>query len=307
MILFILISYSLEASIEKPDIKRSQHPETCPYLWVYWEMLNGTTTMPAYISLCRKTLLKHCNTSFNIVELNEKNIHHYLPELKSIEIELNLDRLSIAQKVDLYRVLLLHKYGGIYIDSDMIVMKNLQEITNRLRDYDYVGFGQYNHAKLSYNSYGAPQNWIMASRKKGILITKLLENMINILKVTNRQNTEMVQPLITPTKSQMLLYHSLGKYLIKSTLQSFSRVNYHYYHYSADYDGTRDVLGEIVSMNRIFSPEKINYKDPKKFLVVALYNYYISRMPGRKNMSEQELLNEDTNFSTLVKQSLGLK
>ena len=44
-----------------------------------------------------------------------------------------LDRLIIQQKVDYYRVLLLNKYGGLYLDADTIVMKNPIEIVNKLK------------------------------------------------------------------------------------------------------------------------------------------------------------------------------
>ncbi len=285
--------------------------ETKPCLWVYWQNINGATTMPAHIALCRKTLHKHCDKSFNIMELDEKTIYNYLPELKKLELEFNLDRLQIAQKVDFYRAFLLQKHGGLYLDSDMIVMKDLKEVTDKLIDYDYVGFGQYNQNRITYNSYGAPQNWAMASRKEGILVTSLLENMLQTLRSTNNLDDKeyklKLSEIGAPTQEKNALYHAMGKCLLQATLKPLLEKGYSYYHYSTDIDGTRDIYGKYVTMADLFSAKRINYKDPKNFLVVTLYNYYISRTPTRKNMSEQELLNENTNFARFMKQSLELE
>ena len=38
-----------------------------------------------------------------------------------------------AQKVDFYRILLMYKYGGIYIDVDILVLKNLDSIIQNIK------------------------------------------------------------------------------------------------------------------------------------------------------------------------------
>ncbi len=285
--------------------------ETKPYLWVYWENLN-TTKMPAHISLCRKTLLKHCNTSFNIIQLDEKTIYTYLPELKQIEASLNLNRLKIAQKVDFYRILLLYKYGGLYIDADIIVMRDLKEITEKLRHYDYIGFGEFNIDQGSYNSYGAPQNWVMASRKKGILITNLLKNIIQILLQIEQLNNQQLNLFMlynsTILKPQRGFdWHALGKDLIQKTLIPLIQRGYRYYHYANDVDGTRDIFGNFVTTARIFSNHKIKFKDINKLLFIFTSNETINlTIKEYLTMSEEQQLKEKTNFSLFIKKSLEL-
>lgn len=296
----LFLRFILLCIITAPLSSIPSQQNTKPYLWVYWEHLNGSTTMPGYIALCRKTLHHHNAKSFNIVELDNTSVHHYLPELKALEAQYNLSSLCVAQRVDLYRVMLLHKYGGLYLDSDMIVMRNLSDITDKLKKYDYVGFGQYYYKGVSYNSYGAPQNWAMASRKKGILITQLLEDMLKIVKClkTNHQSK---------TSSEVLKYHALGKTLLQSTLKKLLLQGYSYYHYTDEYDGTRDANKKSISMDRIFSQDFIVYKHPEKLLFVTLYNWYISKMQDLKIISEDALLQQDSNFSRLIKQSLGVE
>ncbi len=273
--------------------------------------------MPAYISLCRKTLLKNCSNSFNIVELDEKNIYIYLPELKQIEIPLNLNQLKIAQKVDYYRILLLYKYGGLYIDSDMIIINDLKKITEKLRMYDYIGFGEYFYPKHNLATqgftYGAPQNWAMASRKKGILVTHLLKRATEILLATKGRSPQQLEyfiRLLSPLENHLELpWHSLGKYLIRSTLKTILEKGYHYYHYGNDIDGTRDIFGKLIDTKIIFSNKEIKFKDKNKLLFVFISNLTINTKQNKLQyvleMTEEQLLNANTNFALLIKQSLG--
>lgn len=290
--------------------KKNEHEnltsKTKPYLWVYWENI-GNDTMPAYISLCRKTVRKHCQNSFNLIELNEKNIYNYIPELKEVESKIYFNRLPIAQKVDYYRLLLLHKYGGIYIDADTIVMRDLKEIADKLYDYDYVGFGEYFLDRGKYNSYGAPQNWVMASRKNGIFITQLLKDMTAIFMSTKELTLPQINKEFKADDEDIFLWHTLGKCFLRSTLEPLLKTGYHYYHYTSDIDGTRDASGRFITTQNIFSNETVTYKNIDELLFIAMSNWHISRMPNHKVMTEQEFLDQDTNFAALIKHSLGLK
>lgn len=278
-----------------------------PFLWVYWENVYNAK-MPAHISLCRKTIIKHCAPSFKIVELDEKNIYTFLPELKELERELNFSRLKTAQKVDFYRIMLLYKYGGIYLDSDIIVMKDLKEVADKLTRYDFVGFGEYNINIPMHNSYGAPQNWVMASRKNGILITELLKKVTNLLmrkkKLTDKQFELLLRTRFKQRRN--FNWHDLGKDLIHTTLKPLLGKGYRYYHYPSDVDGTRDKYGRFITTQRKFESQPIPFKDIDQLLFVFISNQYIrTRMPQRYNMTEAELLAEPTNFARLVKKSLS--
>ena len=66
-------------------------------------------------------------------------------------------------------VLLLDKYGGIWIDADIIVLKCLCPYYKHLQNVDYVGFGcGFNKQKCKepMNGYRRPLNWLMMSRPK---------------------------------------------------------------------------------------------------------------------------------------------
>lgn len=254
-----------------------------PKLWVYWE-----GKMPAYIKLCLDTVKKHCSKSFDIAFLNNNNIYDYLPELKKSKIDLS--KLSIAHKVDYYRILLLKKYGGLYIDADTIVMKDPIEIIKKLEQYDFVGFGC-TAEKCNYG-YGYPSNGIMASVKNGKLITNILKNIENKLSDVKNKNKKWG-------------YFDLGKYIVWDEIKKLEKNdNYKYYHYDNDHDGTRDADGKWINTPILFSNQFINYKNPDKQLFIVMYN---SGMDNYKNMTEKELLTFDMNISKFFKKSLGLK
>ena len=253
---------------------------TKPKLWVYWED-KPETKMPAYIKLCLKSMEKHCKNSFDVIKLDEKSIYDYLPELHHTKY--NLSNLLIAQKVDYYRVLLLAKYGGLYLDADVLVLKDPIEIIDKLKEYDYVGFGC--TGEICNYGYGKPSNAIMASRKNGKLIQKVKLNIETKLK-----------------NNKVFDYFDLGKLVIWEELDKLiEKENYKYYHYSNDFDGTRDINGQWVNTPILFSSEELIYKTPSEMLFVVMYN---SGMDDIKKLSENDLLKSNLNISKFFKQSL---
>ena len=253
-----------------------------PYLWQYWDNIDGKET-PSYISLSLKTVDKHCSKSFEIIRLNKDNIFKYIPELEKYKEK--MDKLIIAHKVDIYRILLLHKYGGIYMDSDIICLKDPIEIIYKLSEFDFVGFGC-TGMKCS-SGYGTPSNWVLASRPNGILMGQVLKHLLNKL----------------DTKKEFT-YHDLGKLVIWEELKILMKEkDYKYFHYPNKVDGTRDVNGRWIDTNIVFSNEKINYEDEANMMFYVFYN---SEMPKElKTISEKELLEKDWNYTKFMKRALN--
>jgi len=272
-IIYKNIAYSIENYTENAMINNIN---TKPNLFVYWENIDGAQ-MPDYIQKCRLTLHKHCNKSFNIIELNEKNIKEYLPTLPILP-----PNLLIQQKVDYYRIMILAKYGGLYIDSDVIIMRDPIEIINKLNEYDFVGFGCTGDTCL--NGYMKPSNAIMASRKDGILITKILDKLNE--KLTNKKIFD---------------YFDLGKFVIWEVLDEFKNINYKYkyFHYDNSFDGTRDKYGKWVFNDRLFSNKQIDYLHWNMFFIMV----YNSEMKDLKYKKFDDLKN--TNFYNFINKSLN--
>lgn len=259
------------------------HNNGKPFIWLYWDNINGNAT-PGFIELCRETVYKNCSTNFNIVLLNKDNIIDWLPDIKNYMQY--IDKLIIAHKVDIYRIMLLYKYGGIYLDSDIIVMRDLSDIIEQLKKYDFVGFGC--TGMICKYGYSKPSNWFLASRPHTKLMGTILDK--QIAKLTSGNKIE---------------YHDIGKILIWDSLnEMINKENYEYYHYSNIYDGTRDIEGHWITSDIVFSNTPIKYDNDNEFIFYVFYN---SEMDSNiKKMSKEQLLAKDWNFTKYLKRGLKL-
>jgi len=266
-----------------------------PYLWQYWE-----GSLPDYIKICMDTVDKHCSNNFRIIRLNPQNIKDYLPELK--EYEKNINTLIIPQKVDIYRIMLLYKYGGMYMDADVIVLRNPIEIMDKLREYDFVGFGC--TGKNCKIGYFEPSNWLLVSRPNTVLMRNILNNLINKIKKINSISTKIINKIKKIINKTDDSYHDLGKHIIWNELYKLKKYNYSYYHYPNTIDGTRDKNGKWVDSKRIFSNQPIEYDDENNMMFLIIYNSGVE--DNIKTMSREEILNKDCNYSKFIKKSLDI-
>lgn len=240
------------------NIESKNISKTPRIIWVYWENINRDS-YPTFIKLCLETMGKHLKPKYNFILLNAQSIHTYLPDLRE-----DFDNLKVAQKVDYYRIELLYRYGGIWIDADIIVLKDFDIIFEKLDSgYDYVGFGCTGY-ECSYG-YFRPSNWVMASRPGSILMKKCLEKLNKKLDMRNK------------TQEQTdLTYHDYGKIIIWESLDELKPLGYNYYHFGSEYDGTRDKNKNWIHVNNFFNSKQTEFLDESKLLFIVLYNSEIS-------------------------------
>lgn len=254
-------------------------------IWIYWDNID-CNQKPGIIQLCHQSVNKHCNKIFNIHLLDSSNINSLLPELD--EYKINLSGLKICHKVDIYRLFLLYKYGGIYIDSDILVMKNLDIIQNKLKYFDFVGFGCSFKNSKNYG-YSKPSNWLMASQIRGVLMKNCISEIIT-------------RKTLIPSD-----YHDIGKKLIWDQLSNLIHNHqYCYYHFNHYYDGTWDLYNNWVTSKMTYSNKPIKYhtKTTNNMLVFAPI-YFNSLTVNQKKMTYDQLLNSNTNIGWYSKKSLS--
>jgi hypothetical protein len=109
-----------------------------PYIWTLFD---------------NKSVKQHCSKSFDIIILNKTNITKWLPELDDYNYKIDDSIIPI---------MLLYKYGGIYIQPNVIVKKDLLIIFSKLKKYDFV--------KLD--------NLLLASRPNTILLGTVLQKQL---------------------------------------------------------------------------------------------------------------------------------
>jgi hypothetical protein len=269
---------------------------------MYWETLPGKKK-PGYIDLCINSIKFNCGKCFDIRILDNKNIYEYLPELKNI----NLNTLNLPQKVDYYRYCLLEKYGGVWLDADILVLKCICPFYNKLKNSDYVGFGcghDMSICKKTMNGYSKPLNWFMISKKN-----------TNFIKCVKRRAEEKIQKSIDENKP--LPYHDIGKVILndcykelnnndcykelnnnenKNNNNNSNDNSFKYEHISSKCQEF-DTLGN--KLNNIMID--FNWKDCEdERIFFPLYNTAPGYPNWFKNLSQDELKNKDTYLKPLI-------
>ena len=257
-------------------------------IWMYWENLPGNKKSP-YLDLCYKTVKKNCSNNFKIHLLDEKSVYDYIPDLRK---DLN-SKLSIQQKVDYIRYILLYKYGGIWVDADTIVIKNLKPIIEKLNHYDFVGFGcHFNNKEQCLNSGKPyPANWVMGSRKNGKLM-KLCIDKCNLY--------------INSSNNLKKSYHILGRETLWSEISYLLKNDkeWNYYHYNSKCI-ERDSNNKKLYNSRAISDEDIDKQCEDKFLFMPIYNTAPGFPEWFKNMDESKLLKSNMLISKIFRKSLN--
>jgi hypothetical protein len=127
-------------------------------IWTYWEDQPGVST-PPYILLCREILQYQCKKC-QIQLVTPINVHHFLPDLDPriwlISLE-NPKQNPIAIRCDFIRAFLLERFGGLYVDSDCIALKDYSEVFSAIGDYEFFAMrrtsAQSNHISIGF--YGS--------------------------------------------------------------------------------------------------------------------------------------------------------
>ncbi len=87
-------------------------------LWLYWDGEITSITVRCCIERIRKI---HPNFVINI--LNNESLYNFLPDFPKIEAD-----IPIANITDLVRLMLLYRYGGIWIDASIVFDKSIDSI-----------------------------------------------------------------------------------------------------------------------------------------------------------------------------------
>jgi mannosyltransferase OCH1-like enzyme len=104
-------------------------------VFTFWEPRNKIIP---YLELCRKTWEKNLQ-DHTIIVLDYSNINNYLPR-GTYDIAL-LRQLSLPMQKDAISVAVLKEYGGVFMDIDTLVVRDIFPIVCRLENTEVVMFG----------------------------------------------------------------------------------------------------------------------------------------------------------------------
>ena len=145
-----------------------------PKIFLYWDHKPGATEAPAYISLCWETIAKHCGEDFDIHMVTTENVKQFLPNIPDTFFQI----AQINNKSNYLRYMLLREYGGIWLDSDLILFQSLKPLYEFIQD----NINLVATASPTLN-YGEPECGFLLSTQRGEVISKavlVIEHALNL-------------------------------------------------------------------------------------------------------------------------------
>lgn len=240
-------------------------------IWMYWEDRKGTHR-PAYLDLCLETVAKH-SPSYEIVVLDEESVLEYLPDLREDIFRTK----EIAHRADYIRAKVVHRYGGMWLDSDIILLKEI-DIEDALRRYDFVGCG---------DAYRRPSIWFFAANEGNPVIGEWVNRMDALLDRRRRG-------LLSRFRGYRFSWAELGYDILWPLM-----ADYDYYHFEfarfapVRWDEWEKFLRTDIGIGRIVSDDT---------MAVMLYNKFM--FEPLRGMDRGELMSSDTLLSNLFRLSL---
>lgn len=100
-------------------------------IWQYWETKG---VKPPFVDPLHEIAKK--NSGAEVVLVTPESIHDYLPDIPEEIFQIE----ELAHKADMIRALLIYHHGGMWLDSDAIVLSDLNWLFELLEEYEFVGF-----------------------------------------------------------------------------------------------------------------------------------------------------------------------
>ena len=249
----------------------SSVPDFPKRIWMYWENRPGAKK-PAYLQLCHKTIARH-QGEFELMLLDETTVNDYINVPKKVWM---LD--EIAHRADFIRFQLLEKFGGVWLDADVILIQDISaSVVPYIRDYDFVGYGR---------ERGKPSINFMACRRDCELIKRHSQQMVEVLA---QKKTGIFR------KKLKLVWTEIGH----DILWELAR-DYPYYHHDL-----RKVAPIFWKDWELFLRTDLEVGDYIKddTLMVMLYNDFMFK--HLKATGEKELLEGQTLLSKILRHALN--
>jgi len=116
---------------------------------------------PNIVKLCLESWRYH-NPDWNINIINSNNLQEYI-SFKDDFIPLGRKNISLAAKSDIIRIILLKKYGGLWVDATTFCNRPLNEWLPQYITQGFFGFCNPGPDRLlsSWFLYGEPDNYIV--------------------------------------------------------------------------------------------------------------------------------------------------
>ncbi len=182
---------------------------------------------------------KFLNNIKQIKKLHETWEYYLWDEIKILELIHNDKELInkyykftyLHQKVDFAKIIILHKYGGIFIDIDAYTNKKLDDLFNKYSEYDFVisdlkNLGFIFNISICNKFTKCYNNGIFFSKKNANILKYIIDHFKTECSFLNSK----IQ-CIRKTTGPLIFNNIINKYLEDNTLVDKSKIkvlNYDY-------------------------------------------------------------------------------
>ena len=190
-IIAIIINTLIYSKVERfsnsanNDSRNNKNNTTIPKkIWLFWN--TPLEEAPNIVKFCLKVITKLCGDDYEINMLSLNNYKTFVDDSRITKLMENPD-IAVNYKSDLIRFYLLYKYGGIYLDSSIILLKSLNWIyLDNYINKDFIIYYNTNHT-TNIEKPIFESGFIAA--KPQIEFTKLVtEKLIEVLNQNNLEN-----------------------------------------------------------------------------------------------------------------------
>lgn len=138
-------------------------------IWLYWEDVN----VPELVLLMVEQIGKVFK-GYEVNLLTRDNVAKYLPNLEFPVA------IPLAHKSDVIRLNLLYLYGGVWIDSSVIISEIPAWLNDSINANKYDLIGYYRDKSTLDKNYPIIENWFLACPAKNELIKAWLDELLPI-------------------------------------------------------------------------------------------------------------------------------
>ena len=121
---------------------------------------------------------KKINQNFEFKLWTDDNIEEFLSNNYKELYEIYSKNILGVQKSDLARLAIIHYYGGIYIDLDILLLKNLNDLFDFNKNLLYISYEPNEQTKYVWNIENYICNAFFACNKNNIIIQNIINNII---------------------------------------------------------------------------------------------------------------------------------
>lgn len=255
----------------KPNYFNKKIKNNLHTIWIYNSFRNNSPL----IQICIDLIFRYNKKKFNIQLINDQNINYYIPNLYS-----NIDKISYYLKIQYIKYYLLYNYGGIWIEPDTLLFKNLNIICEKLIYYDFITFG------CNYNNLSFINDSVIAFNKKSITAKSILE--ILQKHITNFNHTS---------------------FNINNNIQLLLKKSNKSYHFDSSYDGSIDYRNKPIRIDNFISHNYTLLSNQKNLIFINL-NINRKSFPNKYKwllkLNKNQLIESNMWISKLIRYSLNI-